>query len=66
MNEQRFGAGGLSNDGIGFAGGAALQVRALSFWAVYDEQESDWTWAVGVSELDWLKKVMPYFGMWPF
>jgi hypothetical protein len=34
----------------------------VSLYAVYDFEESDWMWAVGVSEWDWIKKTYPYFG----
>lgn len=41
--------------------GAGWQVRALTAWAVYSTRDDEWTWAGGLSDLGWLKGLIPVF-----
>lgn len=42
--------------------GAGLQVAAFTFWGVYNTKDYNWRTAVGISDLTWIKKVLPLFG----
>lgn len=35
------------------------QVRYVTFWGLYDTADHQYSWGLGVSEWDWLKKVLP-------
>ena len=62
----RVGAGAVfDGEGPDLLLGLGLQVRAVSLWATYQPEDTDWSLAFGISEWDWLKKLrpfLPYFG----
>jgi len=62
----RAGAGAVfDGEGPDLVLGLGLQVRAVSLWATYQPEDSDWSLAFGISEWDWLKKLrpfLPFFG----
>jgi hypothetical protein len=58
----RFGLGAKMGDGVDFVLGGGVQVRAFTVWGVYEPKGSEFTWAVGISDWKWVKKVLPYFG----
>ncbi len=59
----KLGAGGRYTDRFEWIAGAGLQVRAFTFYLLYDfdEEKSDrYLFAVGVNTLEWIKQVLPY------
>lgn len=58
----RAGAGVDFADDPRFIGGFGAQVRAWTLWTVYSERESEWYAAIGLSDWEWLKPYLPWFG----
>jgi len=62
----RAGAGAVfDGEGPDLLLGLGLQVRAISLWATYQPEDTQWSLAFGISEWDWVKKLrpfLPYFG----
>lgn len=58
----RAGAGVDFADNPRFIGGFGVQVRAWTLWSVYSERESEWYMAIGMSDWEWLKPYLPWFG----
>ncbi len=58
----RAGAGADFADDPRFIGGFGAQVRAWTLWTVYSERESEWYVAIGLSDWEWLKPYLPWFG----
>jgi len=58
----RAGAGVDFEDNPRFIGGFGVQVRAWTAWGVYSERDSEWYAAIGLSDWEWLKPYLPWFG----
>lgn len=58
----RLGIGLTADDETDWLAGAGLQVRAFTAWGVYDIDGEDWHVAVGLSEWEWLKGILPLPG----
>lgn len=57
----RLGAGATFDQGNALIG-SGIQVQAFTVWGVFNTDDSEWYAAVGISEWDWIKKYLPYFG----
>lgn len=58
----KLGAGGdVGEGGSRFIGGAGLQIASFSIWGIYQEREDRFVAAISASDLDWVKKILPFF-----
>lgn len=59
----RAGAGVDFEDNPRFIGGFGVQVRAWTVWGLYSDRDSEWYAAIGLSDWEWLKPYLPWFGV---
>ena len=59
----RAGAGVDFEDNPRFIGGFGVQVRAWTVWSIYSDRGSEWYVAIGLSDWEWLKPYLPWFGV---
>jgi hypothetical protein len=59
----RVGVGGTLREEADLVAGAAVQLWKLDLWYLYDAGESESVLAVGMSDWDWIKKALPFFGI---
>ena len=59
----RVGAGVDFEDNPRFIGGFGIQIRAWTAWGVYSDRDEEWYAAIGLSDWEWLKPYLPWFGV---